>query len=64
MTKLGERMIGDLKLRNLSENTITSYTRAVGDFARYFHLTTGSIGSGGNRSVVRLMNALIRASSA
>jgi integrase/recombinase XerD len=29
-------MIGDLKLRNFSDSTITSYTRIVADFARYF----------------------------
>jgi len=44
MTKLRERMIGDLKLRNFSESTITSYTRVVGDFARYFHRSPDQLG--------------------
>ncbi len=33
MTKLRERMIGDPKLRNFSDSTITSYTRLVADSA-------------------------------
>jgi hypothetical protein len=37
MTKLRERMIGDLKLRNFSESTIESYTPVVEDFAVFFH---------------------------
>jgi site-specific recombinase XerD len=45
MTKLRERMIGDLKLRNFSDSTITSYTRVVGDFARYFHRSPDQLGS-------------------
>ena len=45
MTKLRERMIGDLKLRNFSESTITSYTRVVGDFARFFHRSPDQLGS-------------------
>jgi integrase/recombinase XerD len=44
MTKLRERMIGDLKLRNFSESTITSYTRVVADFARFFHRSPDQLG--------------------
>jgi site-specific recombinase XerD len=35
MTRLRERMIGDLKLRNFSAATIMSYTRIVAEFARF-----------------------------
>jgi len=45
MTKLRERMIGDLKLRNFSDSTITSYTRVVADFARFFHRSPDQLGS-------------------
>jgi site-specific recombinase XerD len=44
MTKLRERMIGDLKLRNFSESTIESYTRVVEDFARFFHRSPEKLG--------------------
>jgi hypothetical protein len=37
MTKLCKRMIGDLKLCNLAETTIQTYTRVVRDFAGFFH---------------------------
>jgi integrase/recombinase XerD len=45
MTKLRERMIGDLKLRNFSDSTITSYTRVVADFARFFHRSPDQLGA-------------------
>jgi len=44
MTKLRERMIGDLKLRNFSDSTITSYTRVVADFAGFFHRSPDQLG--------------------
>lgn len=44
MTKLRERMIGDLKLRNFSDSTITSYTRVVADFARFFRRSPDQLG--------------------
>jgi len=44
MTKLRERMIGDLKLRNFSETTIHTYTRIVEDFAVFFHGSPEKLG--------------------
>jgi integrase/recombinase XerD len=44
MTKLRERMIGDLKLRNFSETTIHTYTRIVEDFAVFFHRSPEKLG--------------------
>jgi len=44
MTVLRERMIGDLKLRNFSENTIHTYTRIVEDFAGFFHRSPDRLG--------------------
>jgi integrase/recombinase XerD len=44
MTKLRERMIGDLKLRNFSETTINTYTRIVEDFAVFFHRSPEQLG--------------------
>jgi hypothetical protein len=34
MTKLEERSIGDVKLRNFADTTIQTYIRVVEDFAR------------------------------
>src|SRR3954467_232834 len=44
MTVLRERMIGDLKLRNFSENTIHTYTRIVEEFADFFHRSPDRLG--------------------
>ena len=44
MTKLRQQVIGELQLRNYSENIIHSYVHVVEPFARHFDKSPGSLG--------------------
>lgn len=44
MTPLRQRMIEDLKLRNLSENTIKAYVHAVSQYAEFFQRSPDRLG--------------------
>lgn len=43
MTQLRERMIREMDLRNLSENTQRSYLQAVSGLARYYRLSLNKV---------------------
>ena len=44
MTALREKMLNDLRIRNLAENTQKSYVRSVAGLARYFHRSPDQLG--------------------
>ena len=44
MTALRQRMIEDMRIRNLSPNTIDSYVRQVARFARHFKRSPAALG--------------------
>lgn len=44
MTPLGQRMLVDMAVRNLAENTQSSYLQQVAAFARHFHRSPEELG--------------------
>jgi site-specific recombinase XerD len=44
MTPLRQRMLEDMRIRNLSPHTIDSYLRYVGEFAKYFNTSPDLLG--------------------
>ena len=44
MTKLRQRMIDDLRIRNYSPRTIETYTRCVAGFAKHFSRSPADLG--------------------
>ena len=44
MTKLRQRMIDDLRIRNYSPRTIETYTRCVAGFAKHFSRSPAELG--------------------
>jgi len=45
MTPLRQRMLEDMRIRNLAENTQLSYVRQVACFATYFHRSPEELGT-------------------
>ncbi len=46
MTSLRQRMLEDMSIRNLAENTQQSYLQQVSAFARYFGCRPDTMGPG------------------
>jgi integrase/recombinase XerD len=45
MTKLRQRMLEDLRIRNYAPSTVACYTRSVADFASYFNKSPDKLGA-------------------
>ena len=56
MTRLRERFIEDMRLRNFAENTISNYVRAVRQFAEYFKTPPDELTPGQLRKYLVYLN--------